>query len=74
MPGGGVGHIDIVKSDATAGHTLIDIMVLDPTRRNLVERTACIDLVAATNAERHNEAPHGDCTSRLMFIRFALET
>ena len=37
-PGGRGGHVDIVISDAAAGHTLIDIVVADPTRRDLVER------------------------------------
>ena len=43
-------------SDAAVGHTLVDIIVADPTRRDLVERAARQDLVAATNAERRKEA------------------
>ena len=35
-------------SDAVVEHTLVDIVVLDPTRRDLVERAARHDLVAAT--------------------------
>ena len=31
--------------DAAAGHTLIDIVVADPTCRDMVERAARIDLV-----------------------------
>ena len=39
-------------ADAAVGHTLVDIVVGDPTRRDLVERAARHDLVAATDAER----------------------
>ena len=36
-PGGRGGRVDIVISDAAVGHTLVDIVVADPTRRDLVE-------------------------------------
>ena len=39
-----------------------------------MECAACIDLVAATNAERCKEAHDRDRTSGTMFIPFALET
>ena len=45
-PAGSLG-IYIVISDVGAGHTLVDIVVADPTRRDLVERAARHDLVAA---------------------------
>ena len=61
-------------SDAAVSHTLIDIVVADPTRGDLVERAARIDLVAATDAERRKEAKYRDRTSGTMFIPFALET
>ena len=47
--------MDIVISDAALGHTLIDIFVAHPTRRDLVERTAKQDLVVATDAELRKE-------------------
>ena len=54
-PGGRGWRVDIVISDAAVGHTLVDIVVADPTRRDLVERAARHDLVAATHAERRKE-------------------
>ena len=36
-PGGRGGRVDIVISDAAVGHTLVDIVVADPSRRDLVE-------------------------------------
>ena len=50
-PGGRGGRVKIVISDAAMGHTSVDIVVADPTRRDLVERAARDDLVAATHAE-----------------------
>ena len=49
-------------------------MVADPTRRDLVERAARIDLVVSTGAERRKEAHYRHCMSRTMFVSFALET
>ena len=46
------GRVDLVISDVVAGHTLVDIYVADPTRRDLVECTAKHNFVAATDAER----------------------
>ena len=73
-PGGRGGRVDIVISDAVVGHTLVDIVVADPTRRDLVERAARQDLVAATNAERRKEAHYRDRAARTKFVSFALET
>ena len=42
-------------STAAEGHTLVDIVVADPTRCDLVERTARQDLVAPTDAERRKK-------------------
>ena len=42
-------------SDAAMGHILVDIVVANPTRRDLVERGARHDLVATTDAERRKE-------------------
>ena len=47
-------------SDAVVGHTLVDIVVADPTRRDLVERATRHDLVAATDAERGKETHYRD--------------
>ena len=58
--GGRGGQVYIVISDAAVGHTLVDILVADPTRRDLVERAARQDLVATTNAERRKEAHYQD--------------
>ena len=44
------------------GYTLVDIVVADPSRRDLVERVAGHDLVAATDAERRK----GTC--RAVFV------
>ena len=73
-PGGRGGRVDIVISDAAAGHALIDIVVADPTGGDLVERAARKDLVAATNAERRKEAHYRDRTSGTKCVPFALET
>ena len=45
------GRVGIVISDAAVGHTLVDIVVSDLPRLDLVERAAKQDLVAATYAE-----------------------
>ena len=44
-PWGRGGRVDIVISDAAVGKTLVDIVVVDPTPRDLVERAARHDLV-----------------------------
>ena len=56
------------------GHTLVDIVVADPTRRDLVQRTARHDIVAATVAERRKETQYRDCAAGTKFAPFALET
>ena len=73
-PGGRGGRVDIVISDAAVGHTLVDIVVAIPTRRDLVERAARHDLVAATNAERRKETHYRDRVAGTNFVPFALET
>ena len=52
--------MDVVISDAAVGHTLVDIIVADPTRRDLVERAVRHDLVATTHAERRKETHYRD--------------
>ena len=66
--------MDIVISDAAVGHTLVDIIVADPTRRDLVERAARRDLVAATDAERRNETHYQDRAAGTKIVPFALQT
>ena len=39
-PKGHRGRVDIIISDAAAGHTLVDNVVADPARRDLVKRAA----------------------------------
>ena len=73
-PGGRRGRVDIVVSDAAVGHTLVDIIVAIPTRRDLVERVARHDLVAATDAERRKETHYQDRAAGTKFVPFALET
>ena len=51
-----------------------NIVVADPTRRDLVERAAGHDLVAATDAERRKEAHYRDRAAWTKFVPFALET
>ena len=67
-------RVDIVISDAAVRHTLVDIVVAHPTRRDLVERAARHDLVAATDAERRKETHYRDRGARTKFVPFALET
>ena len=55
--------VGIVILDAAVGHTLVDIAVADPTRRDIVERAARRDLVVATNAERRKETHYRDRAS-----------
>ena len=50
-PGGYGGRVDFVISDVAVWHTLVDIVVADPTRRDLVERAVRQDLVTATDVE-----------------------
>ena len=61
-------------SDVAAGHTSVDIVVADPTRRDLVERAARKYLVAATDAERRKEIHYRDRVAGTKFVPFALET
>ena len=58
------GRVDIVIANATAWHALVDIVVADPTRRDLVERVAELDVNAATNAERMKETHYRDRSPR----------
>ena len=67
-------RVDIVISDAALGHILVDIAVVDPSRRDLVERAARQDLVAATDAERWRETHYRDRAPRTKFVPLALET
>ena len=53
---------------------MVDIVVADPTRRDLVERAARHDLVAATDAERRKETHYLDRAAGTKFVPFALET
>ena len=61
-------------SDAAVGHTMVVIVVADPTRRDLVERVARHALVAATDAERRKETHYRDRVAATKFVPFALET
>ena len=70
--GGRGGRVDIAISDAAVGHTLVDIVDADPTRRDLVERAARHDLVAATDAERRKETHYRDRASRTKFLLYLL--
>ena len=51
-----------------------DIVVADPTRRDLVKRAARQDLVAATDAERRKETHYLDRAAGTKFVPCALET
>ena len=53
---------------------MVYIVVADPIRRDLVERAAKHDLVAATDAERRKETHHRDRAAGTKFLLFALET
>ena len=52
--------------------TLVDIVVADLTRRDLVERTARHDLVAARDAERRKETHYRDRAARTKFVPLLL--
>ena len=73
-PGGRGGRVDIVISDLVEGHILVDVVIADPTRRDLVDRAACRGLVAAEDAERRKETHYRDRAAGTKFIPFALET
>ena len=67
------GRVDIVISDAAVGHSLVEIVVTNPTRRrDLVERAARHDLVGATDAERRKETHCRDRAAGTKFVPFAL--
>ena len=61
-------------SDAPKGHNLVEITVTNLTCRDLAERAASYDLVAATDAERRKEIHYRDCAASTKFVPFALET
>ena len=61
-------------SDAAVGHTLIDIVVADPTRGDFVDHAARMDLVAATEAEKCKERRYRDRTSGTKFVPLVVET
>ena len=74
LQGGRGGRVGIVISDVAVGHTLVDIVVADPTRRDLVERVARHYLVAATDAERRNETYYRGRAAGTKCVPFALKT
>ena len=67
-------RVDIVISDAAVGRTLVDIVVANPTHRDLVELAARHDLVAATDVEQRKETHYRDRAAGTKFVPFALET
>ena len=69
-PWGRGGRVDIVNSDPAVRHTLVDIVVVDTTRRDLVERAAKMDPVAATDAERRKETHYWDHAIGTKFVPF----
>lgn len=60
--------MDILKGVA-AGHTLIDMVVADPKRRDFVERVAGHDLVAPLRAPLPGCCAHGSVTMYLLHCR-----
>lgn len=68
-PRGRGGRVNIMISDVAAIDTLINIVVANPTCRDLVERASRIDLVVATNAEGTEIAHAGRCLCRLLWKR-----
>ena len=71
-PRGRGGRVDIVISDAAVEHTLVDIVVADSTRRDLVERATRQDLAAAKDAEQRKETHYRDRAIGTKFVPFAL--
>ena len=74
IPGGRGGRVDLVISEPARGHTLLDIVIADPTRVDLVARAAVASEHAASEAARQKERrytgrPQGDT-----FIPIAIET
>ena len=74
MPTIDIEPIEFFNNDAAVGHTLVDIVVADPTRRDLVERAARHDLVVAEDAEQRKETHYRDRAARTKFVPLALET
>ena len=72
-PWGRGGRVYFVISDAPVEHTLVDIIVADPARRDLVERAARQYLGAALDVERRRASHYRDCVVRTKFVPFALE-
>ena len=70
----GGGCVNFVISDAVVGHTLVDIVVSDLTRRDLVERAARQDLVTTTAAKQGKETHNQDRAAGKKFVPFVLET
>ena len=55
------------------GHALVDIVVANPTHRDLVERAARHGFVSVTDAERRKETNYRDRAARTKCVPFALE-
>ena len=72
-PRGRGSRVDIVISDIAVGHTLVDIVVAYPTRRDLVEGAARQDLVVTTDGERRTETHYRDRAAKTKFVLLALE-
>ena len=60
-------------SDAAVGRTLVDFVVANPTRRDLVE-CAARQVVATTNGERRKETHYRDREAQTHFVPIAFET
>ena len=52
---------------------MVDIIVVDSTRRDLVERAARHDLVVATDAKRRKETHYRDRATRTKVVPFPFE-
>ena len=70
--GGHGGRVDIVILDGAVGRTLVDIAFADLTRRDLVERAARHDLVAAADAKRRKETHYRDRAAGTIFLPLLL--
>ena len=71
--GGRGGRVDLVISKPARGHTLLDVVISDPTRVDLVIRAVVVSQHAASEVarqkERHHKGPRG-----ATFIPIAIET
>ena len=74
IPRGWGGRVDLVISEPTRGHTLLDVVRADPTRVDLVARAIVITKHAASKAARLEERHFSGRLRGDTFVPIAIET